>query len=95
MGKCVFWYLFFFVHLSVFWPFDLAIVSQKRCNGIMDVNFYLFIVYQMYQYTVSDINIGTIFFKEVENSRPIFPCRATFVRKNHQICTQETFCDIK
>lgn len=47
----------------------------------MDVNFYLFIVYQMYQYTVSDINRGTIFFKEVENSRPIFPCRATFVRK--------------
>lgn len=58
--------IFFFVHLSVFWPFDLAIVSHKRCNRIMDVNFYLFIVYQMYQYTVSDINRGTIFLRKLK-----------------------------
>lgn len=34
--------------------------------SIMDVNFYLFIVYQMYQYTVSYINRRTIFLRKLK-----------------------------
>lgn len=61
----------------------------------MDVHFHLFIVYQMYQYTVSDIKRGTIFLRKLKTRDRYSLVVQLSSEKNHQICTQETFCDIK